>query len=257
MFYTVSELAKISGVTIRTLHYYDEIGLLKPGYVNEAGYRFYTQKQLMLLQQILCYKELNFDLKQIKSILYDPTFDLLASLKNQKELLESHLSQTKELIRMIQKTITAVEKETILNEQELFGGFNKEKQQAYEQEMIARYGSAVEEHINSSYRSMKHWTKSDWDDVKNKADHIHKQLVSLLENKVSPADQAAQEIIHNHYQWISRFWRPNASTYTGLADLYCTHPDFKKLYDKYHPHLAEYLALAMKHYARVTLSPQE
>jgi DNA-binding transcriptional MerR regulator len=249
MFYTVRELAELSGITVRTLHYYDQIGLLKPSYVNEAGYRFYAQQQLVLLQQILFYKELNFDLKQIKEFMTDPNFDLLSSLKNQKNLLLNNRTKIEKLITMVQETITALEKKSILKEQEMFAGFDAEKQRGYENEMVEQYGSDVQEHINKSYQNIKSWNKSDWDRIKMQADNINKELVYLLERQALPDAETVQKIIKDHYNWICLFWQPNATSYAALADLYTTHPDFKKLYAQYHPNLGDYLAAAMKHYA--------
>lgn len=253
MYYSVSELAKVSGVSVRALHYYDEIGLLKPCYINEAGYRFYNQKQLLLLQQILFYKELGFELKQIKTILTDPNFDVITSLKSQKQLLADKRAKTDQLINTLEKTITYLERQKIMQEQELFWGFSKEKQAAYEKEMIEKYGPEIEEHINQSYKNMKNWTKADWDQIKQEADNINRDLVVLLLNNVSVDDKQVQLVIARHYQWTCKFWQPNALSYAGLADLYTQHPDFKKLYDGYHKNLADYLAAGMKLFAQKNL----
>ena len=103
MAYTVKELAKISGVTVRTLHFYDEVGLLKPAYYGSNGYRFYEEDQLLLLQQILFFRELGFDLKQIQKILGRTEFDKIAALTSHRQALEKDLARTSKLIKTIDK----------------------------------------------------------------------------------------------------------------------------------------------------------
>src|SRR6185295_16987624 len=105
MAYTVKKLAAMSGVSVRTLHFYDESGLLKPAYVGANGYRFYEEPQLLALQQILFYRELGFELKQIKWILQKPDFDRIAALESHRKILRKNLARTRELIGTIEKTI--------------------------------------------------------------------------------------------------------------------------------------------------------
>src|SRR5215204_7006340 len=98
MAYTVKQVARMSGVSVRTLHFYDEVGLLKPAYVGANGYRFYEEAQLLTLQQILFYRELGFELKQIKRILGRSDFDKVAALQSHRKLLQKSLAQTRTLI---------------------------------------------------------------------------------------------------------------------------------------------------------------
>src|SRR5215470_5707729 len=105
MAYTVKQVARMSGVSVRTLHFYDEVGLLKPAYVGANGYRFYEEPQLLTLQQILFYRELGFELKQIKQILTRPEFDKIAALKEHREVLGEKAARTQTLLATIDKTI--------------------------------------------------------------------------------------------------------------------------------------------------------
>src|SRR5919204_3571871 len=105
MAYTVRQVAAMSGVSVRTLHFYDETGLLKPAYVGANGYRFYEEPQLLTLQQILFYRELGFELKQIKRILGRPDFKIAAALESHRKVLRKNLAKTRELIRTIDSTI--------------------------------------------------------------------------------------------------------------------------------------------------------
>src|SRR6188768_3488278 len=105
MGYTVKQVARMSGVSVRTLHFYDELGLLKPAYHGANGYRFYEEAQLLTLQQILFYRELGFELKQIKRILGRPGFDKVAALESHRKVLRQNLADTRKLIHTIDKTL--------------------------------------------------------------------------------------------------------------------------------------------------------
>lgn len=247
--YTVSRLSKLSGVSIRTLHYYDEIGLLIPSYKSESGYRYYTKEQLLILQQILFFKEIGFELKQVHKILKSNDFDKINALKSHKKIMQQNIKRMKSLIITIDKTINHLEKETIMKDQEIFWGFKKEKQKEYEQYLIQRYGKGTEDRIAESYKNIKNWKKEDWDYIKIECDDIYKKLVIALENNIDPESKEVQELTYRYFLIISKFYKPTKEVFSGLGQLYIEHPDFRKVYDKYHPKLAEYLAKAMKIYS--------
>src|SRR5688500_2898118 len=105
MAYTVKEVAAMSGTSVRTLHFYDEMRLLKPAYYGANGYRFYEEPQLLMLQQILFYRELGFELKQIKEIVGRADFEKVAALESHREVLEQSIARTRSLLETIDKTI--------------------------------------------------------------------------------------------------------------------------------------------------------
>src|SRR6187401_1402532 len=105
MAYTVKKLAALSGVSVRALHFYDEVGLLEPAYHGANGYRFYEEPQLLMLQQILFYRELGFELKQIKTIVGRADFEKVAALQSHRQVLEENLGKTRSLLETIDKTI--------------------------------------------------------------------------------------------------------------------------------------------------------
>lgn len=120
--YTVNQLATLSGATVRTLRFYDAIGLLKPAFVAENGYRYYRENELLLLQQILFFRELGFELKQIQSILKRSDFDRQAALQTHKETLKREIKRLQTLLVTIDKTINHVEGKQTMTERELFYG---------------------------------------------------------------------------------------------------------------------------------------
>ena len=123
MAYTVKQVAKISGVSVRTLHFYDETGLLKPAYHGTNGYRFYEEPQRLTLQQILFYRELGFELKQIESILGRAGFEQIAALQSHRKVLEENLARTRTLIETIDKTIEHLKGTKKMKTEEMFRGF--------------------------------------------------------------------------------------------------------------------------------------
>lgn len=123
MSYTVKKLAKISGISIRTLRFYDEIGLLKPAYYGDNNYRYYEEEQLLMLQQILFYRELSFPLNEIQRIINSDDFNKIDALISHKQVLEQDLDRTKKLIKTIDQTIAHLRGKITMRDEELFAGF--------------------------------------------------------------------------------------------------------------------------------------
>jgi DNA-binding transcriptional MerR regulator len=124
MAYTVKQVSAMSGVSVRTLHFYDEVGLLAPAYVGANGYRFYEEGQLLTLQQILFYRDLGVELKQIKRILLQPDFEKTAALKSHRERLEHSIARTRRLIETIDRTIQHVQGAKTMSTSDMFDGFS-------------------------------------------------------------------------------------------------------------------------------------
>ncbi|MBI2947673.1 MAG: MerR family transcriptional regulator, partial [Verrucomicrobia bacterium] len=122
MAYTVKKVAAMSGVSVRTLHFYDEVGLLKPAYLGANGYRYYEEPQLLTLQQVLFYRKLGFELKQIKKILSRPDFDKVTALESHRKVLRKNLADTRRLIQTIDKTIEHLKGTKKMKGKELFVG---------------------------------------------------------------------------------------------------------------------------------------
>ena len=124
MAYTVKQVARMSGISVRTLHFYDETGLLKPAYVGANGYRFYDEPQLLTLQQILFYRELGFELKEIQRIIGQGDFEIAAALQSHRKVLQKNLAQTRRLIETIDKTIQHLKGTKTMKSQDMFVGFS-------------------------------------------------------------------------------------------------------------------------------------
>ncbi len=251
MAYTINKLAALSGVSIQTLRYYDEIGLLKPAYYGENNYRYYEEAQLLRLQQILFFRELKFQLGDIKRILSDPNFDQLSTLASHREILEKNLNHAKALLQTIDKTIAHLRGKLTMKLEEIFDGFDAEKQSHYEDFLVEN--GVSKEMINRSKENVKHWDEAAWLAHKKEAAQIYAASVAAINHQLEPGSPEVQEIIKQHYQMTTIFWTPTRETYIGLSQLYCSHPDFVKFYEEIHPDLLAYLVTAMKVYAETAL----
>jgi DNA-binding transcriptional MerR regulator len=216
--YTVKQLAKLSGVSIRTLHFYDEIGLLKPAYCAENGYRYYEKEQLLLLQQILFFKELGFQLVAINKIVNSKEFDKVIALKSHKQILLQRIHKMQQMITTIDKTIFHLQGETIMQEHELYYGLNSQQQQSYEQYLIDHVGINRDE-LNQSREKFKNWTQAEWDEYRAACDSVHRELVVALIDNLDPADAVVQRIMRQHYTLFSTSATQTKQGYLSLAEL--------------------------------------
>jgi DNA-binding transcriptional MerR regulator len=253
MAYTVKQLAKLSGVSVRTLHYYDEVGLLKPAYHGANGYRYYGEPQLLMLQQILFYRELGFGLKQIHRILGRGDFDKVAALKSHREVLRKDLSRTRRLIATIDKTIEHLKGKKKMKEQEMFVGFDPKQQAKHEAYLIDRFGEGMKEGIAGSKRKVKHWTKADWEKSGAAFAAICQDLVGVMNRKLPATSPEAQQVIRRHFEWLKQFWTPNRESYAGHGCLIMD-SELRKAYEAHDANLPEFVADAIKIYAENELA---
>jgi DNA-binding transcriptional MerR regulator len=144
MAYTVKQVAAMSGVSVRTLHYYDEMAVLKPASTKANGYRIYEEPQLLMLQQILFYRELGFELKRIKEILSQRKFEKVAALKSHRQVLEKNVTRTRTLIETIDKTINHLKGTKKMKSEELFTGFSVGAGKDRFNEGFNRHGASID-----------------------------------------------------------------------------------------------------------------
>lgn len=254
MAYTVKKLAKISGVSVRTLHWYDEIGLLKPAYYGANNYRYYEEEQLLILQQILFFRELGFPLNEIQKMLTDKGFDKLNALLTHKHTLEININRMNNLIHTIDKTILHLKGKQTMQDKEFYEGFDMAKQKEYEQYLVKYYGTVAEDLIHESKKRTVKWDKQNWDNIKQEGNEIYSALADCIDRGLSPRSEEVQALIHRHYQMIEKFYDVSKDVYMGLAQLYCEHPGFRKFFDAHHPQLTEFIAEAMRVYGVKNLS---
>ncbi len=245
MAYTVNKLAKLSGVSARALHFYDEIGLLKPAYYGENNYRYYEEEQLLILQQILFYRELGFPLNEIQRIVSSSNFDKIEALQSHKHILEQSLDRTHQMIKTIDKTISHLRGKETMKDEELYYGFDSERQKQYEKQLVEE-GVVTQKFMDKYKKKMSHWSQDDKNNFLQEGKEINQALIVSIEKGLKPSSQEVQIIIRRHHAWVG--WNPTKEGYIGLSQRYLT-PEFKKFYDQLHPELLEYIVEAMRIFA--------
>jgi DNA-binding transcriptional MerR regulator len=250
-FYNIGALAKLAGISVRTLHYYDQIGLLNPSFRDENDYRLYDFNDLLRLQQILFFRELEVPLKKIKEILDDSREDWIEMLEQHYHHLEKKIDRLEKLQGTIEKTIHNLEEKAKmpLTDAELYEGFSKEKFKRYQREARNAYGHEKVEATNNRLRSM---SKAEWNAVKEEGANIAVELGALI-NRDS-ADPDVQALIARQHTWIENFYPAPAEVFRSLGDLYANHPEFRANYEQFAPGLADFLQEAMYIYADTILS---
>jgi DNA-binding transcriptional MerR regulator len=252
MTYTVKKLAKVSGVSIRTLHFYDEIGLLKPAYYGDNNYRYYKEEQLLMLQQILFYRELGFPLNDIQRIINSDDFNKIDALISHKHVLEQGLDRTQKLIKTIDKTIAHLRGKATMKDEELYYGFDSEKQKEHEKYLVDK-GILTQTFLDECNKKIKNWSDKEKNAFIQDIERIMKALIIAMENKLSPPSVEVQRLMRDHYAWLERTWTPTKESYISLIQLYQT-PEFRKFYDDRHPKLLEFMVEAMQIFAESELS---
>jgi MerR family transcriptional regulator, thiopeptide resistance regulator len=217
--YTVSEVAKLSGVSIRALHHYDEIGLLKPADVGANGYRYYGREELLRLQQILFHRELGFPLDEIGKVLDAPDFDRVAALKAHRAKLEAQARRTRRLVRTIDETLAALQGATTMDDKAMYRGFDPERQAGYEAWLVERYGGDMQARIDASKVAIKGATQADFDRMMAEADEIEAAMAQAMVDGLPAASEAVQAIVARHCAWVGGSWSgtPTKDAYIGLA----------------------------------------
>ena len=254
--YTVKEVAKLSGVSVRALHHYDEIGLLKPACVGENGYRYYGREELLRLQQILFHRELEFPLEAIAAVLSAPDFDRVEALRRHRIRLAAEARRYRRLLKTLDQTLAALEGETDMNDKTLYQGFAPERQAQYEAWLFERYGDSVQPHLAFAKTKMGAWTKADHAAFAAEVESIETAMGEALAIGVPAASETLDPLLRRHHAWVAISWKapPTAAAYAGLADLYLDNDDFRARYEAVRPGLAEYLATAMRAYAARALT---
>ena len=248
--YTVHELASLAGVSVRTLHHYDQIGLLRPSARTAAGYRLYREPELLRLQQILFYRELDFPLGQIKELLEQPGFDPVQTLREHRRLLHEQAQRLERLLRTVDKTILKLTEERMeLTDAELYEGFTKEQAERYQREARERYDPKL---VEESERRVRKMIKAQWSTIKQEGDAVTRGLAALMDR--SPGDPEVQQLVARHHAWIENFYTPTREVYRSLGQLYVENDEFRANYDRYRSGLADFMQAAMNYYCDHELS---
>jgi DNA-binding transcriptional MerR regulator len=248
MAYTVKQLAKLAGISVRTLHYYDEIGLLKPSAVGANGYRYYGDVALLQLQQILFYRELDLSLQEIKLIVTSPDFDVMAALQTHKLALGKRVERLNRLIDTVDNTINHLKGKTEMSKKQLFGAFTEEEEKKFSAEAEQMYDPVI---VRASQKKWKSYSKEQKQRIGEEGNAAYKAIAASIPfGPESPQAQAGVELWRKHMDY---FWTPNMEQLTGLTELYNSDPRFMANFDKIDPRLAEFMREAVKVYVKRNL----
>ena len=238
--YSVGRVAALSGVTIRTLHHYDEIGLLSPGGRSDAGYRAYEEADLETLQRILFYREFGFTLKEISTIIEDPGTDAMGHLRRQRGLLVERIERLGAMVDAIDYEMEAKTMDIKLTPEErfeVFGGFRPED---HAEEAERRWGD-TDSYKESNWRVSK-YRKEDWLKLKAEAKEIRDRLAAAFEAGLAPDSEEAMAGAEAHREHISRwFYECGYGMQCGLTEMYVGDERFRSHYDKQAPGLANFI----------------
>ena len=252
MEYSIQELSRLSGVTTRTLRWYDQIGLLKPSRVAESGYRYYGRAEVDRLQDILYYRALGVDLARIRECLDDPSFDRLAALRSHLAALEAERERLEQLIRSVKDTIGAEERNEIMSDEQKFEAFKKRavehNEETYGAEIRAQYG---DEEVDEANAAVMNLTQEQYREWTNLGREIQERLEFAVQSGLPPESEEGKEITSLHRRWLTITGnRYDPAKHRGIAELYVMDERFTAYYDKCLPGCARFLRDAVVHWVK-------
>lgn len=238
--YTIKELADLANISTRTLRYYDEVGLLNPANIGNNGYRYYDQGSLLLLQQILFFRELDLQLNDIREIISRPDFNIIEALNKHRISLQNKAKKLKVLIETVDQTIATIQGEWQMENKDFFEGFDETK---YEVEAKALWGNSPR--YAESQKKWSNYTKEQKDEIKAEGGRITLRMVSN-DPTVDPEDTEIQDAIREYHSYINKyFYTCDVSFLRGLADMWVQDERFAINYDRIREGGAEFVQKAV------------
>lgn len=251
MEYSINALAKLAGVSVRTLHFYDEKKLLTPRRISSNGYRVYGEKEVDALQQILFYRELGLSLDEISRIMHARNYDGTSALSQHLTALITKRDRLDLVIANVEKTILSLKGEITMSDKEKFEGFKKnlidENEKKYGKEIRTLFGDQA---IDDSNAKLMGLTPEQYAEEQDLSLEINQTLKQALEQG-DPAGELAQKVCGMHKKWLCFFWKKySREAHMGLAQAYVDDPRFRKYYDDIAPGCAEFLRDAIMIYCK-------
>ena len=242
---TVKQLSNLAGLTPRTLHYYDQIGLFKPARVGQNGYRYYSEDSVLLLQQILLYRALDMPLEEIRRIIKRRGFEAVGALETHSRELGKRIARLERLQATVDSTILHLKGVRPMNQKQFFEGFSDEQQAEYEKEAMQMYDPAT---VKAANKKWKEYTAAEKQRIGDEGNAVYQDILLAMPKGASSSE--AQACVERWRRHIEYFWVPNEDQLLGLVDLYNADPRFKANFDKIDPHLAEFMREAVKVYVK-------
>lgn len=248
--FTVKQLSEFAQISVRTLHYYDEIGLLKPSYKASNGYRYYNDDDIKKLQQILIYREFGFDLKKIKRLISAKDFDILTALRGHLDLIKSNIEKQKTLSEIITQTIDGLERKEIMKEK-FMRWASEERQKEYEKQLIEKYGEQMRDNIDNAKAAFNRLDDDGKEQTVKEVEDLEAGLCELFNKGVQESDESLTPLLNAHRNWVSKMWSRECTleAYSGLADMYNSSEGFIERFEAYGVGFCQFLTSAMKAYS--------
>jgi MerR family transcriptional regulator, thiopeptide resistance regulator len=240
----VGEVARLAHVTVRALHHYDRIGLLRPSARSEAGYRLYTEQDLERLQTVLLYKELGFGLGEVRDLLAEPGFDRREALRAQRAQLARRSGRIGAMLTLIDTTLAAMDEGRVMTPGDMFEVFGDFDPAEHEAEAEARWGET--EAFKESAQRARRYTKDDWKRFKTESDAVNEAIAALMDDGVAAHDPRAMGAAERHRLLIDTWFYPCPhAMHEQLGRMYVADPRFAATYEKIRPGMAQYLCDAI------------
>lgn len=249
--YKAKELADMAGVTVRTLHHYDAIGLLTPAHTGENGYRYYGRAELERLQNILIYRALGVPLADIGVLLDGGAGKRRSILVRQRARLEDEMNRFAELITTIDRTIADLEGVERMSDKELYKGLSPKKQAEYESWLIAKGGGEMALKVEKAKKAQAERGADGETAAQAELEAIERGLAAEMKAGKQPDDVSLSALLERFRLWVGQMWgQPcSPSAFGGLGDLHASHPDFVARYEAIAPGFSDWHIAAMKAHA--------
>ncbi|TCT17043.1 MerR family transcriptional regulator [Natranaerovirga pectinivora] len=249
MEYTVNKLAKLAGISTRTLRYYDEVGILKPARINSSGYRIYGREEVDQLQQILFFRALDVSIDRIKDMMTSPSYNRIETLKDHHNKLLIKRNHLDKLIENVEKTIESDERSMVMSDKEKFEGFKQkmieDNEKKYGKEIREQYG---EDALKASNKQFKNMSQEQYAEFEALGEKILIQLEKAFQEG-DPTSELAREVADLHKQWLTFAWGSySKEAHANIGRMYVEDERFTAFYDKKQPGLAAFLCDAISVY---------
>jgi DNA-binding transcriptional MerR regulator len=244
-YYRIKQLADLAGISRRTLHHYDDIGLLKPSRQGTNRYRYYDDHAVLRLQQILFYRELGISLREIQEILDQPEFNVLGALQEHKNELQKRVARLNHLIETVDNTILHVKGEIMMSDQEIFEAFSEEQQEEYAQQARERWDP---EFVDQSMKLWKSYSPEKKQQILDEGKAVYQDILEYMKDGKEPDSSEVQSCLVRWHQHMRYFYEPNWGMLRGLGQMYANSPDFRATFEKMDPDLPDFLNEAIQVY---------
>lgn len=258
MKYTIKKLAETAGISTRTLRFYDKIALLKPAYYADNGYRYYSEKELLILQQILFFREMGFKLNDIKTIINSDEFNQVCTLNKHKEHLTAKIESLKSLVETINNTIAHLKGEIKIKDNELYLGFKDQKRVELMRSLSSYIGDRAIDIMQQYSDKGVDLSSEQTLAQKKQTERWCNAFKDAIEKKLKPSSPEVQSIINEHYETrVKAFCDMTPDEFVKLIIAEQDHPKAKAKYDAVHPKMAAFVLAAVKYYAKTFTSEDE